>query len=100
MCGNILAEKRREMQGHGEAIVPHVVEFQENHNGGLIIQFYDYDRRTCSYRMSYLYGTHQVDDSMYRIIIKDAPKKTTVWTVIGVDEDELMKRVCPGHGFA
>ena len=23
----------------------------------------------------------------YRIIIKDAPKKTTVWTVIGVDED-------------
>ena len=22
----------------------------------------------------------------YRIIIKDAPKKTTVWTVIGVDE--------------
>ena len=38
-----MAEKRREMQGHGEASVPHVVEFQENHNGGLIIQFYDYD---------------------------------------------------------
>eukprot|EP00439_Symbiodinium_sp_Y106_P055856 s4236_g7.t2 len=38
-----MAKKRREMQGHGETIVPHVVEFQENHKGGLIIQFHDYD---------------------------------------------------------
>ena len=32
-----MAKKKREMQGHREAIVPHVVEFQENPKGGLII---------------------------------------------------------------
>ena len=38
-----MAMKKREMKGHGEPIVPHVVEFQENNGAGLIIQFYDYD---------------------------------------------------------
>ena len=32
----------------------------------------------------------------YRIIIKDAPKKTTVWTVIGVDEDNWWNEYAPG----
>ena len=85
-----MAEKRREMQGHGEASVPHVVEFQENHNGGLIIQFYDYDGG--------LVHTYKDPSSefKYRIIIKDAPKKTTVWTVIGVDEDNWWNEYAPG----
>ena len=38
-----MAMKKREMKGHGEPIVPHVVEFQENNGAGLIIQFYDHD---------------------------------------------------------
>ena len=84
------AEKRREMQGHGEAIVPHVVDFQENHNGGLIIQFHDYDGG--------LVHTYKDPSSefKYRIIIKDAPQKTTVWTVIGVDEDNWWNEYAPG----
>ena len=37
-----MAQKRRELQGHGEAIVPHLVTFEENKQG-LSIQFYDGD---------------------------------------------------------
>ena len=93
MCGNIWQKKKREMQGHGEAIVPHLVEFQENTNpkdSGLIIQFHDSDGE--------LVHTYK-DPSRefkYRIIIKDAPKKTTVWTVIGVDEDNWWNEYAPG----
>ena len=88
-----MAKKKREMQGHGEAIVPHLVEFQENTNpkdSGLIIQFHDSDGE--------LVHTYK-DPSRefkYRIIIKDAPKKTTVWTVIGVDEDNWWNEYAPG----
>ena len=32
----------------------------------------------------------------YRIVIKDAPKQTTVWTVIGVDEDNWRNEYAPG----
>ena len=82
--------KRREMQGHGEPIVPHLVDFQENNNGGLIIQFHDYDGR--------LVHTHKDPSSefKFRFTIKDAPKKTTVWTVIGVDEDNWWNDYAPG----
>ena len=85
--------KKREMQGHGEAILPHLVEFQENPNpkdSGLIIQFCDYEGR--------LVHTYKDPSSefKYRILIKDAPKKTTVWTVIGVDEDNWWNDYAPG----
>ena len=36
-----MAQKRRELQGLGEAIVPHLVEFQANDASGLVKQFYD-----------------------------------------------------------
>eukprot|EP00439_Symbiodinium_sp_Y106_P071469 s920_g12.t2 len=85
-----MAKKRREMQGHGEAIVPRVVEFQENHKGGLIIQFHDYDGG--------LVHTYKDPSSefQYRIAIKDALKRTTVWTVIGVDENNWWNEYAPG----
>ena len=84
-----MAKKRREMQGHGETIVPHVVEFQENHKGGLIIQFHDYDGGPTTYN-------DPPSEFQYRLTIKDAPKRTTVWTVIGVDEDNWWNVYAPG----
>ena len=85
--------KKREMKGHGEPIVPHVVEFQENNGAGLIIQFYDHDGG--------LVHTYKdpSNDFKLRVTIKDAPKKTTVWTVIGVDEDNWWNDYAPGIGL-
>ena len=82
--------KKREMKGHGEPIIPHVVEFQENNGAGLIIQFYDYDEG--------LVHTYKdpSNELKLRVTIKDAPKKTTVWTVIGVDEDNWWNDYAPG----
>ena len=62
-------------------------------NGGrwcLIIQFYDYDGG--------LVHTYKDPSSGFklRVTIKDAPKKTTVWTVIGVDEDNWWNDCAPG----
>eukprot|EP00439_Symbiodinium_sp_Y106_P047311 s7424_g6.t1 len=83
-----MAKKKREMQGYGGVIVPHLAEFQEN--GGLIIQFHDSDGKIVhTYK-------DQSNEFKYRIIIKDAPKKTTVWTVIGVDEDNWWNEYAPG----
>ena len=82
--------KKREMKGHGEPIVPHVVEFQENNGAGLIIQFYDYDGG-----LVHTYKDPSSDFKL-RVTIKDAPKKTTVWTVIGVDEDNWWNDYAPG----
>ena len=83
-----MAKKKREMQGYGGVIVPHLAEFQEN--GGLIIQFHDSDGKIVhTYK-------DQSNEFKYRIIIKDAPKKTAVWTVIGVDEDNWWNEYAPG----
>ena len=92
-CVGTYGKEKREMQGYGEAIVPHLVEFQENTNptdSGLIIQIHDSDGE--------LVHTYEDQSSefKYRIIIKDAPKKTTVWTVIGVDEDNWWNEYAPG----
>eukprot|EP00439_Symbiodinium_sp_Y106_P029133 s2789_g3.t1 len=85
-----MAQKRRELQGHGEAILPHLIEFQENNKDGLVIQFHDYDGG--------LVHTYRDPSSefKYKIIFKDAPKQTTVWTVIGVDEDNWWNEYAPG----
>ena len=85
-----MAMKRREMKGHGEPIVPHVVDFQENNGAGLITQFYDYDGG-----LVHTYKDPSSDFKL-RVTIKDAPKKTTVWTVIGVDEDNWWNDYAPG----
>ena len=47
----------------------------------MVIQFYDYDGG--------LVHTYKDPSSEFklRITIKDTPKRTTVWTLIGVDED-------------
>ena len=71
----------------------HLVEFQENTNpkdSGLITQFHDSDGE--------LVHTYKDPSSefKYRIIIKDAPKKTTVLTVIGADEDNWWNEYAPG----
>ena len=92
-CVGTYGKEKREMQGYGEAFVPHLVEFQENTNptdSGLIIQIHDSDGE--------LVHTYEDQSSefKYRIIIKDAPKKTTVWTVIGVDEDNWWNEYAPG----
>ena len=88
-----MAKKKREMQGYGGAIVPHLVEFQENTNpkdSGLIIQFHASDGE-----LVHTYKD-QSSEFKYRIIIKDAPRKTTAWTVIGVDEDNWWNEYAPG----
>ena len=85
-----MAMKKREMKGHGEPIVPRVVEFQENNGAGLIIQFYDYDGG-----LVHTYKDPSSDFKL-RVTIKDAPKKTTVWTVIGVDADNWWNDYAPG----
>ena len=86
-----MAQKRREMQGHGEPIVPHLVDFQENEDNGLIIQFHDYEGG-----LVHTYKDYPSNDFKLRITIKDAPKKTTVWTIIGVDENKWWNDYAPG----
>ena len=85
-----MAQKRRELQGHGEAIVPHLVEFQANDRSGLVIQFYDYDRG-----LVHTYRDPSIEFKC-NITIQDAPKHTTVWSVIGVDVDNWWHEYAPG----
>ena len=79
------------MQGHGEPIVPHLVDFQENEDNGLIIQFHDYEGG-----LVHTYKDYPSNDFKLRITIKDAPTKKTVWTIIGVDENKWWNDYAPG----
>ena len=90
MCGNIWLRKDVNCKGHGEAIVPHLVEFQANDRSGLVIQFYDYDRG-----LVHTYRDPSIEFKC-NITIQDAPKQTTVWSVIGVDVDNWWHEYAPG----
>ncbi|CAE7948322.1 unnamed protein product [Symbiodinium sp. KB8] len=85
-----MAHEKREMRGYGAPILPHIVEFQRNSKKGLEIEFQDREGKVVhSYK-------HPLNDFEFKITIKDAPEEVTVWSLIGVDDDNWWNEFAPG----
>ncbi|CAE7705382.1 unnamed protein product [Symbiodinium sp. KB8] len=79
--------------GYGQAIVPHVTEFQDCKDG-LIIEFYNDTKE--------LVHAYKDEGNKLRIRIKifDTPKEVAIWTLAGVSEDNWWQQYAPGLGDA
>ena len=83
----------RELEGYGQAIVPHVTEFQDCKDG-LIIEFYN--------DVKELVHTYKDEGNKLGVRIKifDTPKEVAIWALVGLSEDNWWQQYAPGLGDA